>query len=763
MHPETQSELVKKSRLKSARLTLGIALAIASAGGAFLIRPGERTSAPPSMAGELMVGARFADSLDRVLADTPRDSANVLAALYLERARLGFGSPFRLVDYALRDPMLQPAQRRLVANAILARTQQGRIYSTPPEALNLISLNGVESGLAHRSFIEGAIEQAADPRAAEIALRLAYQIGASSGAVSHRAAAIAVGAIAQARDRSLAMHDVEALIDRARTQHLDPVDLVPIWRATRQFSVEQPLTGPATRERERLASLLLPSLVRGLDSIGPDPTPGPRDASLGAGAARMAVSLAERRHAPPQAPVVVTLGGFSAYVVSGGRTSASRAARAAFIASSTTEEAMVAGYARLRALDGVSTEAGVSVLTAAVSMRPYAQERTWLPGDDGPSPLDLQGRIGLASLTFDPKVPVTWRPYYTRMLDDVVRDLRLVFPRFEVSGLHVRFGDSPLRERALALHDPGSRTVYFPLGTSAGAMAHEFSHDLDWQAARKRYGSTTGYRTDRSVRQYRDGLAATLERMASAPRGDRSATSADRPTETFARGVDWIIASALAHRGILNGYLSAVQDEILTGYASATAPRRDATQQDATILALSEIADVDREVLTWYEASYGMTRRADIVDGVKRALMAPMPRLESRFTGGGAFDAWAPATRLLLASPEAAGAWDCLLHAPSLQSSDHEAMKRAMFVAAEARVKGVVARWSEYSERSRMHWRFRSLGGAPWDPSVGDSLERELRDALLWRAARVDDGRPGVDLVERAERAAAWDGCASGR
>jgi hypothetical protein len=62
-----------------------------------------------------------------------------------------------------------------------------------------------------------------------------------------------------------------------------------------------------------------------------------------------------------------------------------------------------------------------------------------------------------------------------------------------------------------------------------------------------------------------------------------------------------------------------------------------------------------------------------------------------------------------------------------------------------------------------MDWRFRSLGGAPWDPSFADALERELRDALLWRAARVDDGRPGVDLVERAERAAAWDGCASGQ
>jgi hypothetical protein len=54
------------------------------------------------------------------------------------------------------------------------------------------------------------------------------------------------------------------------------------------------------------------------------------------------------------------------------------------------------------------------------------------------------------------------------------------------------------------------------------------------------------------------------------------------------------------------------------------------------------------------------------------------------------------------------------------------------------------------------------LGGAPWDPAGRAALEREMRDALLWRAARVDDGKAGVDLVERAERDAAWAACAAG-
>lgn len=753
---------MKALTLKKARLAAVIALAISTVGSAFVIRQLEQSANPPSMASELLVGAHFADSLERQAADASVDSAIVLAALYLERAKLGLGSPFRLVDYALRDPLLPPVHRRLVANAILARTQQGRIYSTPPEALNLISPNGRESGLAHREFIENVIARSTDPQAAEFALRLAYQIAASSGIVSHRAGAIAVSAIAQARDRALAMRDVESLLEHARSQHLDPVDVVPIWRATRQFAVEQPLAGPASHEKDREASLLLGSLLTALDSVTHDSTTGPRDASLGREAARLALSLTTRRNAPPQAPVVVTLSGFASYVVGGARSADSRGERAAFVAASTTEESMAAAFAHLRSVEGAPTEAAVSLLTAAVALRPYAQERTWLPGDAGPSPLDLQGRLGLASLTFDAKVPVSWRPYYTRMLDDVVRDLRLVFPRFDVAGLHVRFGESPLKEKALALHDPGTRTVYFPIGTSAGAMAHEFSHDLDWQAARKRYGSTTGYRTDRSVRQYRDGLAATLERMASTPRSERSSTSADRPTETFARGVDWIIAAALAHQGVLNGYLSAVQDETLTGYASATAPRRDATRQDATILALSEIADVDRDVLNWYSSTYGLDRRADIADGVKRVLTAPLPRFTLDRRGAGAFDVFGAPIRVLRSSPEASGAWDCLLSAPSLGSADRDAMRRAMTVAATSRISGVVSRWGEYSERNRASsWSFRMLGGAPWNPAAADSLERELRDALLWRAARPDDGRSGIDLVERAERTAAWDTCAA--
>ena len=87
-----------------------------------------------------------------------------------------------------------------------------------------------------------------------------------------------------------------------------------------------------------------------------------------------------------------------------------------------------------------------------------------------------------------------------------------------------------------------------------------------------------------------------------------------------------------------------------------------------------------------------------------------------------------------------------------------------MTIAATARARGLVGRWGDYARSvPTASVRFRALAGAPWHPAIRDSVEREVRDAILWRAARPDDGRVGVDFAERAERRAAWDRCARGR
>ena len=728
---------------------------------AIFLAPTNPTRVAPAVAS----GLRFADSLDRSLPTQPVGAAEALAALYMERARLGVGSPFRLIDQALRDPLLTRERGRQVAYAILGRTAEGMAYTSPAEALDMLSA-GRGLGLAHRNLIEAVVDSARDPRAAELALRLAYQVTAASGATSPRAGAVAIAAIAQARDRALARRDATELMVHARRRRLDPVDLVPAWRRERRFLVERPLVDPATETQEREASLLLPRLIAALDSVRVPAPRTRRERSLGTPAADAAVQVAAMRQAPPQAPIVVTMGGFATFIMGSGLSRDARMARAAFVSRSRNEEQMVAEYARLRTTATAAAEVSLGVITASVAMRPYAQEQPWFPGDAGPSVADLRDRYAVASVDFDSNVPAAWRPYYTRMFGEVARDLSLVFPKLDVAGLHVRFGESPLRERALALHDPLTRTVYFPVGTSAGAMAHELSHDLDWQAARLRYGAQNSYRTDRSMRQYRDGLAATLDRMAagggSGRRGLRASPGGDRPTEAFARGVDWIVASWLARQGIMNGYLSAVQDEWLTGYASASAPRRDTPQADPTMTALREITEVSPAAVRWFEAEYGDARRASMAEAVRRTLLAPLPRIDFRASPSLGVEAWATTTRALRASPQASAGWSCQLRIPALGRSDRDLLRRTMETAAQARVAGLMRRWSEYSQRTNAGWRLRSLGGAPWRPEAADSLTRELRDALLWRAARVDDGRPGSDFAERAERDAAWQSCATG-
>lgn len=725
------------------------ALALVAGTAALLLGSGRFLRGSDGRLGdEITAGLRYADSLEVHGATSDFSQADALAGLYLERARLGMGSPFRLAEFVLHDKALSEGRRRLVAGAILGRVVQGRVYTSPEEALDLLSTR--RNGLVHRNLIEGTLDSASDVRAGELALRMAYQVTAASGATAPRAAAVALAAIAQGRDRALAMRDANALLVSARRRRQSPIDLLPEWREERRFAVERPLVEPPSERQERAAAALFPRLVSRVQSLDSGEVRTRRERTLTTRLAVSAADFAARRVGPPQAPVVVTVGGFSQYVVESS-TGLYRQARRVFVSRSRTEETLVAEYSRLRALEPAVGEASLAVLTAAVAMRPYAHERPWFPGDYGPSPDDVRMRHGLASLTFDAAVAPGWRTYYARMFDEAVADLKLVFPRLDLTGLAVRFGPSPLRDQALALHDPRTRTVYFPVETSAGAMAHELAHDLDWQAARRRYGATASYRTDRSVRQFRDGLAAPIDRMsanASAARR-RPTPSGSRPTEVFARNVDWMVAQALAQRGVMNGYLSAVQDEWLTGYASATPPRRDTPEPDGTMAALHEIADVSRAAVGWYDQSYGSRRRASLSEVVRRVLVAPLPRLDGPASG---FQLFGPSVQLLRQGTVERDTWACQLNAPSLRSRDVGGARRALDVAATARANGVLDRWGEWSERAATSPRLRSLGGAPWRPEARQAAAREMRDAILWRATRVDDGRSGTTLLERLER-----------
>jgi hypothetical protein len=332
--------------------------------------------------------------------------------------------------------------------------------------------------------------------------------------------------------------------------------------------------------------------------------------------------------------------------------------------------------------------------------------------------------------------------------------MRRVFPAFSVAGLRVRFGESPLGDRALAMHDPVSRTVYFPASSGAGVMAHEFAHDLDWQAARRRYGVTVGYRTDRAVRQESDWLAGAVRRMASASRGGIDSLSRDseyeRPTEVFARNVDWFVSAALARDARMNGYLSAAQDVVLTGYASATTPEAARDGGEATLRALDGISAPGPKLRAWFDDLFGAGRKVSIHESVRRVLEAPVNASELR-RDASPFVGVESANALLRTLPQTSSAWACFVDALSGRNSDHSAARAVTQYAAESRARGIVQKWAALGERigDRAPWKLRALSGAPWAPGVSDEFTREIRDAILWHALR----EPGTsDFVSKGAR-----------
>src|SRR5687768_373250 len=107
-------------RRPHAHLPLKAAAALVALGLAAAVGVSGRESA--GKGASLSPGAAFVDSLVQrtAPAEHPRDVAfgDAVALGYLERLRLGLGSPFRLAEYALRDPRLDSIARRRVAAAV---------------------------------------------------------------------------------------------------------------------------------------------------------------------------------------------------------------------------------------------------------------------------------------------------------------------------------------------------------------------------------------------------------------------------------------------------------------------------------------------------------------------------------------------------------------------------------------------------------------------------------------------------------------------
>ncbi|HEX5580741.1 MAG TPA: hypothetical protein VFX39_04135, partial [Gemmatimonadaceae bacterium] len=213
---------------------------------------------------------------------TVADTAALLALGYLERARVGLGSPFRLADMALADPRLPDSTRRATAWTILTMVFDGDIYQTDGVVLDSAfvsrsATNGAGSGAAQMRRIERTVARAGDPRAGELAVRLAYQLAEAERLVRGTSGLAAARVAAQLRDRDLARDDLLYLLRVAREEERDPLSLMPAWRVARRFAVERPVLGPVAPAQEREAVALAPQLLeelRRLAFAAPDSAAG---------------------------------------------------------------------------------------------------------------------------------------------------------------------------------------------------------------------------------------------------------------------------------------------------------------------------------------------------------------------------------------------------------------------------------------------------------------------------------------------------------
>src|SRR5690606_16232942 len=115
----------------AARCALRTIVLAAVAVLSFACQPARPNAATEAVEISLPAARAYVERLAAKPAAELSDSEVVVLG-YLERARIGLGSPFRLIEFALRDPFLDLEQRQAVAFALLARAREGRTYEIDP-------------------------------------------------------------------------------------------------------------------------------------------------------------------------------------------------------------------------------------------------------------------------------------------------------------------------------------------------------------------------------------------------------------------------------------------------------------------------------------------------------------------------------------------------------------------------------------------------------------------------------------------------------
>lgn len=769
--------------LRLRRRTLTIAIALAALSGC---EPVGQAGLGPDVRRGLQEGRDAAGAwISDARLETQVSDEAVIALGYIERLRLGLGSPFRLMDQALSDPRLDPETRRTLAWSLLARTVDRLSYQIDEVALDRVGLGGIDLlpmvGRHHLKIIENAVRESSDPRSGELAVRLAYTLATAEGSLPARAPDLAARAAALVRDRELAREDALRLLRAAESAGDDPLRLVQAWRAERKFAVEQPPMAVLSQASELHAMELAPRLARGLRELSLQldqirasrqrPAPAPAGV-LSATVATRLIAIADSFNAPPQAPMGIAARLYRRELLEGvPLADDQRAAREEFIARATSEEQFVAHYASLSRRSAGDVGAALAAVAAATGLRPFGQEQVWFPGFGGPTARELEERYGI-SVRFGSELPAAWRPYFRRMIDVALTDLQRVLPALDVRGLTVLYADQAGQPATLAMHDPKARRLLFPPGTTAGTIAHEVAHDLDWQVALRRYRVRGDYATDRAARS-QDRLAMRVQDLANGSLepttsggGNRLSTHARRPAEVFARNVDWFVAVSLAAQGRMNGYLSSVQDDMLTGYGTVRPPDVTGAAGDALVNILDDVAPLYPATREWFLKSYGLNRSLTPYDLTRRVVEVAAEEEPARVqldltSSSQTAVRFASVARARATGLAAIDSWICRSPAAAYNRELERARRALVVEAAAARARGMaITHARELAGPVGAQWMRRELFGAQWpgitpDSAVITAIAPLAADAQAVAVTEVVGRTTRFDLVRPPERCAA--------
>ena len=629
------------------------------------------------------VSARKQASVAAARLDTAmsRDAiTRALALSYLERARLGLGSPFRIVDQAAHDTRLSDSVRRDVAWSIVNRILDGAVYQIDPRALDIVSQPG--AGVEHLAIIEDVIGRAENPRVAEAGVRLAYALAASNGTTGLTSLPVVAEAAVQVRDRALARRDVHEAIDRARDDNIDLIDEIVRLRAARALGVEQPtLGGLEVNDRDAVIEMA-PDILRRIGAVVPRDQDITAASLLDRKTATTLAGLAARQ--PPLAAIRVPVTTRAATLRAD--TGLARSALPV-LAAAANEESLVAAFAyATSASDGRSSSLGRLMVSAGVALRAHAQDRVSF-GDGQPTVGAVIGAHALKAIKFDRDVPREWRPFYVQMISNALDDFERALPGYDPAGLSFTIEMGALPDSALAMHDPRTHTIRLSAMTPSGTLAHELAHDVDWRAARRLFAKSGGYATDRSVRESSLRLSSSVRGLTSARltgRGRISPYGSNRPAEVFARSVDWFVADALAAMGRSNGFLSAIEDPLLAGFAASPSDAPSLSASHALIGTLAEMTYLPDSSGAAYVRRWESLDALDPSTIVMRGMDAPVyPRRGSR----GTFGLTPAMVRALATGPM------CKVEA----LRDGSPQERLLAMAIDARARGIVMRRSRYT------------------------------------------------------------------